>query len=79
LLGDKVQITGTVIGVDNQQDVSNFVDLDPRSAGIYVETPTADQDLVGGRRLDVDARRSRIEIDEIRHVLLVVDPDHSCR
>ena len=46
LLGDKVQITGTVIGVDNQQDVSNFVDLDPRSAGIYVETPTADQDAI---------------------------------
>ena len=44
LLGDKVEITGTVIGVDNQQDVSNYVDLDPRSAGIYVETPTADQD-----------------------------------
>ena len=44
LLGDKVEITGTVIGVDNQQDVSDYVNLDPRSAGIYVETPTADQD-----------------------------------
>ena len=33
-----------MIGVDNQQDVSDYVDLDPRSAGIYVETPTADQD-----------------------------------
>ena len=31
-------------GVDNQQGVSNFVNLDPRQAGIYVETPTADQD-----------------------------------
>jgi predicted extracellular nuclease len=44
LVGDKVQITGTVIGVDNQEDVSNFVDLEPESAGIFVETPTADQD-----------------------------------
>ncbi len=44
LLGDKVQITGTVIGVDNQQGVSNFTELDPRQAGIYVETPTALQD-----------------------------------
>jgi uncharacterized protein len=43
-LGDRVQITGTVIGVDNQEDVSNYVDIDPRSAGIYVETPTADWD-----------------------------------
>jgi predicted extracellular nuclease len=43
-LGDRVQITGTAIGVDNQQDVSNYVDIDPRSAGIYVETPTADWD-----------------------------------
>jgi uncharacterized protein len=44
LVGDNVQITGTVIGVDNQEDVSNFVDLEPESAGIFVETPTADQD-----------------------------------
>jgi uncharacterized protein len=42
--GQLVQITGVVIGVDNQQGVSNFVNLDPRQAGIYVETPTADQD-----------------------------------
>ena len=39
-----MQITGVVVGVDNQQGVSNFVNLDPRQAGIYVETPTADQD-----------------------------------
>ena len=39
-----MQITGVVIGVDNQQGVSNFVNLDPRQAGIYVETPTAEQD-----------------------------------
>ncbi len=42
--GQLVQITGVVIGVDNQQGVSNFVNLDPRQAGIYVETPTASQD-----------------------------------
>jgi predicted extracellular nuclease len=42
--GQLVQITGVVVGVDNQQGVSNFVNLDPRQAGIYVETPTADQD-----------------------------------
>jgi predicted extracellular nuclease len=42
--GQLVQITGVLIGVDNQQGVSNFVNLDPRQAGIYVETPTADQD-----------------------------------
>ena len=39
-----MEITGVVVGVDNQQGVSNFVNLDPRQAGIYVETPTADQD-----------------------------------
>jgi predicted extracellular nuclease len=44
LAGDKVQITGTVVGVDNQQDVSNFVDLEPTTAGIFVETPTDQQD-----------------------------------
>jgi uncharacterized protein len=44
LVGKKVQITGTVIGVDNQQGVSNYVNLDPRQAGIYVETPTVSQD-----------------------------------
>lgn len=42
--GQLVEITGVVVGVDNQQGVSNFVNLDPRQAGIYVETPTADQD-----------------------------------
>jgi uncharacterized protein len=42
--GQLVQITGVVVGVDNQQGVSNFVNLDPRQAGIYVETPTASQD-----------------------------------
>ena len=44
LLGAKVEITGVVVGVDNQVGVSNYVDLDPRQAGIYVETPTAEQD-----------------------------------
>ncbi len=44
LVGQKVQITGVVTGVDNQQGVSNYVDLDPRQAGIYVETPTSRQD-----------------------------------
>jgi predicted extracellular nuclease len=57
MIGALVSITGVVIGVDNQQGVSNFVNLDPRQAGIYVETPTASQDgdpatsegiLVGG-------------------------------
>ena len=42
--GDKVTITGTVIGVDNQQDVSDYVNLQPEEAGFYVETPTAQQD-----------------------------------
>ena len=42
--GQLVQITGVVIGVDNQQGVSNFVNLDARQAGIYVETPTSAQD-----------------------------------
>ena len=42
--GQNVQITGVVVGVDNQQGVSNFVNLDPDRPGIYVETPTADQD-----------------------------------
>ncbi|WP_027007011.1 lamin tail domain-containing protein [Conexibacter woesei] len=44
LVGQKVSITGVVIGVDNQQGVSNYVNLDPRQAGIYVETPTIAQD-----------------------------------
>jgi uncharacterized protein len=39
--GALVQITGVVVGVDNQQGVSNFVNLDPRQAGIYVEAPSA--------------------------------------
>jgi uncharacterized protein len=43
-VGALVSIAGVVIGVDNQQGVSNFVNLDPRQAGIYVETPTASQD-----------------------------------
>jgi predicted extracellular nuclease len=44
LTGRKVSITGVVVGVDNQQGVSNYVDLDPRQAGIYVETPSIAQD-----------------------------------
>ena len=40
----KVEITGVVVGVDNQVGVSNFTELDPRQEGIYVETPTAEQD-----------------------------------
>jgi predicted extracellular nuclease len=44
LVGQKVAITGVVVGVDNQQGVANYVDLDPRQAGIYVETPTIAQD-----------------------------------
>jgi uncharacterized protein len=44
MLGAKVQVTGIVIGVDNQVGVSNYTELDPRQAGIYVETPTAQQD-----------------------------------
>ncbi len=44
MLGDKVQITGVVIGVDNQAGVSNYTELDARQEGIYVETPTAEQD-----------------------------------
>jgi predicted extracellular nuclease len=44
MTGQKVSITGVVVGVDNQQGVSNFVNLDPRQAGIYVETPAVDQD-----------------------------------
>jgi uncharacterized protein len=44
MVGDNVQITGVVTGVDNQEDVSDFVDLQPESAGIYVETPTIAQD-----------------------------------
>jgi uncharacterized protein len=57
MLGDKVQITGVVVGVDNQAGVSNYTELDERQEGIYVETPTAEQDtdtqtsegiLVGG-------------------------------
>ena len=42
--GTKVTVTGVVIGVDNQQDVSDYVNLQPETAGIYVETPTAQQD-----------------------------------
>jgi predicted extracellular nuclease len=42
--GDKVTVSGIVIGVDNQQDVSDYVNLQPETAGIYVETPTALQD-----------------------------------
>jgi predicted extracellular nuclease len=44
LTGQKVSITGVVVGVDNQQGVANYVDLDPRQAGLYVETPTIAQD-----------------------------------
>jgi predicted extracellular nuclease len=44
LVGQKVGITGVVIGVDNQQGVANYVNLDPLQAGIYVETPTIGQD-----------------------------------
>ncbi|HWI70418.1 MAG TPA: lamin tail domain-containing protein, partial [Baekduia sp.] len=44
LVGQKVSITGVVVGVDNQQGVANYVNLDPRQAGIYVETPTIGQD-----------------------------------
>ncbi|HVW48446.1 MAG TPA: lamin tail domain-containing protein [Solirubrobacterales bacterium] len=44
MLGDKVQITGIVIGVDNQAGVSNYTELDRRQEGIYVEAPTAEQD-----------------------------------
>jgi predicted extracellular nuclease len=44
LVGQKVAITGVVVGVDNQQGVANYVDLDPRQAGIYVETPAIAQD-----------------------------------
>jgi uncharacterized protein len=42
--GAKVEITGVVVGVDNQAGVSNYTELDPRQEGIYVETPTAQQD-----------------------------------
>ena len=44
MVGAKVEITGVVVGVDNQAGVSNFTELDPRQEGIYVETPTAEQD-----------------------------------
>jgi uncharacterized protein len=44
MIGDKVQITGVVVGVDNQAGVSNYTELDTRQEGIYVETPTAQQD-----------------------------------
>lgn len=44
MVGAKVEITGVVVGVDNQVGVSNYTELDPRQAGIYVETPTAEQD-----------------------------------
>jgi uncharacterized protein len=44
MVGDHVQITGVVTGVDNQAGVSNYTELDPRQEGIYVETPTAEWD-----------------------------------
>jgi uncharacterized protein len=44
MVGAKVEITGVVVGVDNQAGVSNYTELDPRQEGIYVETPTAEQD-----------------------------------
>jgi uncharacterized protein len=44
MVGAKVQITGVVVGVDNQAGVSNYTELDARQEGIYVETPTAEQD-----------------------------------
>ena len=44
MTGAHVQITGIVVGVDNQAGVSNYTELDPRQEGIYVETPTADWD-----------------------------------
>jgi predicted extracellular nuclease len=44
MIGAKVEVTGVVVGVDNQAGVSNFTELDPRQEGIYVETPTAEQD-----------------------------------
>jgi uncharacterized protein len=44
MIGDHVQITGVVVGVDNQAGVSNYTELDERQEGIYVETPTAEQD-----------------------------------
>jgi predicted extracellular nuclease len=44
LTGQKVEITGVVVGVDHQQGVSNYVNLDPRQAGIYVEAPAIAQD-----------------------------------
>jgi len=44
IIGSKVEITGVVVGVDNQAGVSNFTELDPRQEGIYVESPTAEQD-----------------------------------
>jgi predicted extracellular nuclease len=42
--GQTATISGVVVGVDNQEGVANYVDLDPRQAGIYVEAPAADQD-----------------------------------
>ncbi len=42
--GRTVTVTGVVVGVDSQQGVSNYVNLDPRQAGVYLETPTALQD-----------------------------------
>jgi uncharacterized protein len=44
MVGANVEITGVVTGVDNEAGVSNFTELDPRQEGIYVETPTAEQD-----------------------------------
>lgn len=42
--GEVVTITGVVVGVDNQQAVSNYVDLDPSQAGLYVEAPRGQWD-----------------------------------
>lgn len=44
MVGAKVEITGVVVGVDNQAGVSNYTELDPRQEGIYVETPMAEWD-----------------------------------
>ena len=57
--GQLVQITGVVIGVDNQQGVSNFVNLDPRQAGHL----RRDADLRPGREprhLGGDLRRRAV-------------------
>ncbi|MBS1678069.1 MAG: lamin tail domain-containing protein [Actinobacteria bacterium] len=44
MVGAKVEISGVVVGVDNQAGVAHYTELDPRQEGIYVETPTAEQD-----------------------------------